>query len=170
MPSDRLEVPFDADVEADTVLTRAADPVLGDLLDRLLSEPVSVLLCNARGTVLRRHTGDRLLERHLDRICLAPGFSYAEEHVGTNGIGTALETQGPAQVFGHEHYVEHLEGLACAGIPVVSPVTGKVHGVLDLTCWRRDAGRMLSSAAASVARRITEVCWWSSRAAASSRS
>lgn len=156
VPSNRLEVPFDADLDADTVLTRAADSVLGDLLDQLLSEPVSVLLCNARGTVLRRHTGDRLLERHLDRICLAPGFSYAEEHVGTNGIGTALETQGPAQVFGHEHYVEHLEALACAGIPVVSPVTGKVHGVLDLTCWRRDAGRTLASAAASVARRITE--------------
>ena len=157
VPSDRLEVPFDTDLDPDTVLTRAADSVLGDLLDHLLSEPVSVLLCNARGTVLRRHTGDRLLEEHLDRICLAPGFSYAEEHVGTNGIGTALETQGPAQVFGHEHYAEHLEGLACAGIPIVSPVTGKLHGVLDLTCWRRDAGRTLSSAAASVSRRIAEV-------------
>lgn len=156
VPSDRLEVPFNADLDADTALTRAADAVLEDLLDHLLSEPVSLLLCNARGTVLRRHTGDRLLERHLDRICLAPGFSYAEEHVGTNGIGTALETQVPSQVFGHEHYVEHLEGLACAGVPVVSPVTGKLHGVLDITCWRRDAGRTLSSAAASVARRITE--------------
>jgi transcriptional regulator of acetoin/glycerol metabolism len=157
VPSNRLEVPFDADLDADTLLTRAADCVLDDLLDQLLSEPVSVLLCNARGTVLRRHTGDRALERHLDRICLAPGFSYAEEHVGTNGIGTALELQGPTQVFGHEHYVEHLEDLACAGIPVISPVTGKLHGVLDLTCWRRDAGRTLSSAAASVARRITDV-------------
>ena len=156
VPSDRLLVPFDADLDPDTLLTRAADLVLDDLLDHLLTEPVSVLLCNARGTVLRRHTGDRLLERHLDRICLAPGFSYAEEHVGTNGIGTALETQGPAQVLGHEHYVERLEGLACAGIPVVSPFTGKVQGVLDLTCWRRDAGRTLSSTAASVARRITE--------------
>lgn len=155
--SDRLEVPFDADLDPDTALTRAADSVLSGLLDHLVSEPVSVLLCNAHGTVLRRHTGDRLLEQHLDRICLAPGFSYAEEHVGTNGIGTALETQGPAQVLGHEHYAEHLEGLACAGIPVVSPVTGKLHGVLDLTCWRRDAGRTLPSTAASVARRITEV-------------
>ena len=157
VPSDRLEVPFDTDPDTDTALTRAADDVLAGLLDQLLSEPVSVLLCDARGTVLRRHTGDPLLKRHLDRICLAPGFSYAEEHVGTNGIGTALETQGPAQVFGHEHYVEHLEGLACAGVPVISPLTGKLHGVLDLTCWRRDAGRTLSSAAASVARRITEV-------------
>jgi sigma-54 dependent transcriptional regulator, acetoin dehydrogenase operon transcriptional activator AcoR len=157
VPHGRLEVPFDADVDADTALTRAADPVLGDVLDHLLSEPVSVLLCNARGTVLQRHTADRLLEKHLDRIYLAPGFSYAEEHVGTNGIGTALEAQAPAQVFGHEHYVEHLEGLACAGIPVVSPATGKLHGVLNLTCWRRDARHTLSSTAASVAGKITEV-------------
>ena len=73
---------------------------------------------------------------------LAPGFSYAEEHVGTNGIGTALEGGGPARVFGHEHYVEHLEEFACTGVPVRHPVTHKVLGVVDLTCWRRDAGTM----------------------------
>jgi transcriptional regulator of acetoin/glycerol metabolism len=157
VPLDRLEVPFAADLDADTALTRAADAVLDDLLDHFLNEPVSVLLCNARGTVLQRHTGDRLLEKHLDRIYLAPGFTYAEEHVGTNGIGTALETQAPAEVFGHEHYVEHLEDLACAGVPVISPVTGKLHGVLNLTCWRRDAGRTLASTAASVAREITDL-------------
>jgi transcriptional regulator of acetoin/glycerol metabolism len=34
---------------------------------------------------------DSDLDRHLDSVKLAPGFSYAEESVGTNGIGTALE-------------------------------------------------------------------------------
>jgi hypothetical protein len=145
VPSDRLEVPFDTDLDPDTVLTRAADLVLGDLLDHLLSEPVSVLLCNARGTVLRRHTGDRLLEEHLDRICLGSGLQLRRGARRDERHRHRLETQGPAQVFGHEHYAEHLEGLACAGIPIVSPVTGKLHGVLDLTCWRRDAGRTLSS-------------------------
>ena len=154
---DRLTVPYAAELDVETALMRAAGPVLHGLLDQLLSEPVSVLLCDERGTVLRRHTGDALLERHLDRISLAPGFSYAEEHVGTNGIGTALETHGPAQVFGHEHYVEHLEGLACAGTPIISPLTGRVHGVLDLTCRRRDAGRTLAETATSVAHRIAQV-------------
>jgi transcriptional regulator of acetoin/glycerol metabolism len=57
-------------------------------------------------------------------------------------------------VFGHEHYVEHLEDLACAGVPIRHPVTHKVLGVVDLTCWRRDAGAMMVAAAAALARRI----------------
>ena len=42
--------------------------------------------------VLTRLTADHDLERHLDGVKLAPGFSYAEDRVGTNGIGTALES------------------------------------------------------------------------------
>lgn len=151
--ADQLEVPFAAGLEIDTVLTRAADPVLRDVADQLAAEAVSVVLCDARGRVLRRYTGDRVLERHLDRVLLAPGFSYAEQDVGTNGIGTALECQGPARVFGHEHYAEHLEELACAGVPVRSPA-GKILGVVDLTCWRRDAGHTMVPAAVAMARRV----------------
>ena len=157
VPSQRLEVPFDADLDLDTVLTRAADLVLHDLADELAAEPVSAIVCDARGTVLRRQTGDAVLARHLDRVLLAPGFSYAERHVGTNGIGTALESAGPARVFGHEHYVERLEDLACAGVPVRNPVTGKIVGVVDLTCWRRDAGTMMVPAASTIANRIEEL-------------
>ncbi len=73
------------------------------------------------GRVLDRRTRDRRLERQLDRVSLAPGFSYAEQFAGTNGIGTALEGRGPAHVFGHDHYVEHLEELACAGAPSGTP-------------------------------------------------
>jgi transcriptional regulator of acetoin/glycerol metabolism len=104
--------------------------------------------------VLTRDTGDSRLESHLDAVWLAPGFSYAEQHVGTNGIGTALEGGGPARVFGHEHYVEHLEDFACTGVPVRHPVTHKVLGVVDLTCWRHDAGAMMAAAASALARRI----------------
>ena len=156
VPTDALEVPYAPDLDLDTAFARAAEPVLRGLLDSLSAEPVSLVLCDAQGTVLRRSTGDARLERHLDRVCLAPGFSYAEQHVGTNGIGTALETQGPAQVLGHEHYVEHLEELACAGVPVLHP-SGRLLGVVDLTCWRRDAGRTLASAAASIASRVEQL-------------
>src|SRR3712207_7475519 len=56
---------------------------------------------------------------------------------------TLFRSRGPAQVFGSEHYVERLEELACAGAPIRHPVTGKVLGVIDLTCWQRDAGPLL---------------------------
>jgi transcriptional regulator of acetoin/glycerol metabolism len=158
VPTERLEPPYDPDLETDTALTQAAEPVLTEVADQLADDPVSILLCDARGTVLRRLTGDARLAQHLDRVQLAPGFSYAEGHVGTNGIGTALEVQGPARVLGHEHYVEHLEDFACAGVPIRHPMTGRVVGVIDLTWWRRhDAGMMVGPAVVTMAARIEEL-------------
>ena len=154
VPVDHLDVPFEADLDGESALLRAARPVLAEAAEQFTSEPVSVILCDANGVVLTRDTGDERLEKSLDRVWLAPGFSYAEEHVGTNGIGTALEGGGPARVFGHEHYVEHLEEFACTGVPVRHPVTHKVLGVIDLTCWRRDAGSMMAAAASALGRRI----------------
>lgn len=154
VPVDHLDVPFEADLDGESALLRAARPVLTEAAEQFTSEPVSVILCDANGVVLTRDTGDERLEKSLDRVWLAPGFSYAEEHVGTNGIGTALEGGGPARVFGHEHYVEHLEEFACTGVPVRHPVTHKVLGVIDLTCWRRDAGSMMAAAASALGRRI----------------
>ncbi|WP_409330095.1 sigma-54-dependent Fis family transcriptional regulator [Trujillonella humicola] len=153
---DRLELPFELDLREQSLLTRAAGPVLADVADLFAAEPVSVILCDADGVVRSRLTGDSGLEQHLDRIWLAPGFSYAERFVGTNGIGTALEARGPAHVFGPEHYVERLAELACAGVPVRHPVSGKVLGVLDLTCWRSDAGPLLVATAATLGRRIEQ--------------
>ena len=138
--TDNVELSCEFDAEPDSPLTRAARPVLSDVSDEFAGEPVSVILTDADGVVLQRRTGDSALHQQLDKVWLAPGFSYAEKFIGTNGIGTALEGRGPAQVFGHEHYVEHLAELACAGAPIWHPVSGKLLGVIDLTCWRPDAG------------------------------
>ncbi len=154
VPTDDVEVPFLAEQDADLPLLRAARPVLAEAADQFATEPVSVVVCDADGVVLTRETGDTSLTRHLDRVQLAPGFSYAERHVGTNGIGTALEGGGPARVFGHEHYVEHLEELACAAVPIRHTPTGRVLGVMNLTCWRRDAGATMLAATAALSRRI----------------
>ncbi|RZT83783.1 transcriptional regulator of acetoin/glycerol metabolism [Pseudonocardia sediminis] len=153
---DHLELPHEHDAEPDTPLLRAARPIVSELADQFTTEPVSVILCDADGVVLERRTGDSALHQHLNRVWLAPGFSYAERYVGTNGIGTALEGRRATEVFGHEHYVEHLEDLACAGAPIRHPVTGKVLGVIDLTCWRREANAMMVATASTMARRIEE--------------
>lgn len=144
------------DRDTDSPLARAAGPIVTELSEQFTTEPVSLILCDQDGVVLDRRTGDTALAQHLDRVWLAPGYSYAERHVGTNGIGTALEGRRPTEVFGHEHFVEHLEDLACAGAPIRHPVTGKVLGVVDLTCWRREANALMVATAAATARRIEE--------------
>ena len=154
--ADRLEMSFEPDVQLDTRLTRSALPVLRALGEQLEGQSVSVILTDPTGLVLSRITGDRALESHLDRVLLAPGFSYAEKFVGTNGIGTALEMGGPTHVFGHEHYAEHLEDLACAGVPIHHPITGRLVGAVDFTCWRRDAGALLLTLAKTTAEQIRQ--------------
>jgi len=153
---DHLDLNYLRPPDLESSLARAAEPVLRHLHTQLDGQPISIVLTDAAGLVLLRFTGDRDLERHLDSIMLAPGFSYAEEIVGTNGIGTALESGGPAHVFGHEHYAERLEGMACAGMPIKDPVSGKTVGVIDLTCWRPDADPLMVSLVQSTADQINQ--------------
>lgn len=157
VPIDHLDLPYESDGEPDTPLLRAAKPVVDHIADQFATEPMSVILCDDTGVVLDRRTADSELRAHLDSIWLAPGFSYAEQYVGTNGIGTALEGRCTAQVFGHEHYVEHLEDMACSGAPIHHPVSGKLLGVVDLTGWREHANTLMTATAATLARRIEEI-------------
>ena len=154
--ADRTDLSYVRDPDRDTPLARSALPVLQNLRENLAGEPVSVVLADRAGVVLSRLTSDHHLERHLDGVQLAPGFSYAEEFVGTNGIGMALESGQAAHVFGHEHYAEQLGDLADAGVPIRHPISGQVIGAVDLTCWRRDAGRLLIALAQSTAGQVTQ--------------
>ena len=154
--ADRVDLDYQHEPDLETRLVRGAEPVLRKLHEELSGQPISIVLTDADGLVLARLTGDHDLERALDSIKLAPGFSYAEERVGTNGIGTALEAGGPAHVFGHEHYAEDLDRFGCAGVPIHDPVSGKTVGVIDLTCWRKDADPLMISLVKATADQITQ--------------
>src|SRR5579864_1345737 len=154
--ADHIDLTYLHEPDLETRLARSADPVLRHLYEQLDGQPISIILTDANGVVLARLTADHDLERALDSVMLAPGFSYAEERVGTNGIGTALEAGGPAHVFGHEHYAEHLEQFGCAGVPIHDPVSGKTVGVIDLTCWRKDADPLMISLVKATADQITQ--------------
>ena len=145
-----------AAVDYDTTLARAARPVVDALSSELHDEPVCIILTDAKGIVLDRRGGDRSLVRRLDTVNLAPGFTYAESEVGTNGIGTALEVAGPILVRGAEHFTGGLRGFACAGAPITHPVTGCLLGVLDITTQARNSNAVLLSFAKLAAKRIQE--------------
>lgn len=154
--ADKLQSQDRHDTDLDGPLTRSALPVLRTLVGHLEGQPISVILTDAQGTVLTRLSADSQLDRHLDSVMLAPGYSYAEKYVGTNGIGTALEGGRPMHVFGHEHYAENLEDLACAAVPIQHPISGKTVGAVDLTCWRKDAGQLLIALAKTTSDQIRQ--------------
>jgi len=154
--ADHIDLAYIRDPDLDSPLTRCALPVLRHLREHLDGQPISVILTDPAGVVLTRLVADHDLDRHLESVNLAPGFSYAEASVGTNGIGTALESGRPTHVFGHEHYAENLEDLACAGVPIHHPISGKTVGAVDLTCWRKDAGQLLITLAKITADQIRQ--------------
>ncbi|HET6503356.1 MAG TPA: helix-turn-helix domain-containing protein [Amycolatopsis sp.] len=156
VPADRIELPYFGEQNLDTPLIRGARPILDRLGDQLDGQPISLILTDPTGVVLTQRTGDADLHRHLEHVELVPGYSYGERFVGTNGIGTALEDGRPTSVFGHEHYAEHLENLACAGVPIRHPISGKTLGAVDLTCWRQDASGLLVALARITADQIQQ--------------
>src|SRR4051794_34640366 len=111
---DRVELTFVREPDTDTPLTHAAAPVLRRIAEDLSAQAVSVVLTSADGLILDRIAADAKIERMLDDVRLARGYSYAEQFAGTNGIGTTLETGKPAFIQGSEHYVGTLGRLACA--------------------------------------------------------
>ncbi|NBH09004.1 helix-turn-helix domain-containing protein [Amycolatopsis sp. SID8362] len=154
--ADRIDPLYLGDQNLDIPLMRGAEPVLHKLGEQFEGQPISLILTDPAGVVLTQRTGDADLRRHLERVELVPGFSYGEQSVGTNGIGTALEDGRATTVFGHEHYAEHLENLACAGVPIHHPISGKKVGAVDLTCWHKDAGGLLIALARSTAEQIRQ--------------
>lgn len=153
---DRVELPYLRDPDTDTPLMHAAAPVLRRIADDLSSQAVSVVLTSADGLVLDRIAADSKIERVLDDVRLARGYSYAEEFAGTNGIGTTLETGRPSFIQGSEHYVGTLGRLACAGSPIREPVTRRILGVIDLTCWAEQADPLLFVLAKSAGSQIED--------------
>ncbi|MFF4625448.1 sigma-54-dependent Fis family transcriptional regulator [Nonomuraea jabiensis] len=140
---------------------RAAGPVL-DRLERTLADAgASVILADAQGRLLDRRVGEPSLRRHLDRIQLVPGFSYAEEHVGTNAIGMARETRQVALVAGSEHFTTPLHAVACACAPVIDRLTGRLAGLVDITSRYQEASALMSAlvwnAAEDIERRLLEL-------------
>jgi hypothetical protein len=106
-------------------LTRGLDAVIADG-DNIL------VVADAHGHVLWRSGANRVLHR-ADRLGFVEGACWAEDAVGTNAIGTALQSGRAVQVFSAEHFVRTHHTWTCAGAPIRNPRTGSVLGVVDVS-------------------------------------
>jgi transcriptional regulator of acetoin/glycerol metabolism len=134
----KVDVPYSQDFDPDCRLIRAATAVLERLALAAADTRTSIFLADNQVRIVDRRAGEPSLNAHLDRLCLAPGFVYAEDLVGTNGLGTAVVERKPVQVVGSEHFVRPLHALSCFGAPIIHPISGRMEGVLDVTCRWED--------------------------------
>ena len=154
--ADGGEVPFIGDIDISSRLVRCSQPIIDRLIDATEDIPLSVALSDNKARVLTRVDTTRTIGLLLDGISLAPGFDYAEGHIGTNGVGTVLEAGRSAQIVGPEHFHERFQPYSCSGAPIRDPMTGRIEGVLDLTCLIEHSTPMLHSIVRSAATDIEQ--------------
>ncbi|MFI1369463.1 SpoIIE family protein phosphatase [Streptomyces griseochromogenes] len=127
---DQSDLPFREDIDPDSRIIRAAVPVLDRLQARFAGSAMNICVADASGTVLLRRFGEPSLARSLPAIQSVPGFVFAEQVAGTNGIGLALAERQLIRVYGAEHFAERSQGSACRALPVRDPLSGRIEGVL----------------------------------------
>lgn len=94
-----------------------------------------VTVADADGRILASWGSRRV--RHLAADSnLAPWYAWSEWASGTNGMGTALESQGPVMVRGPEHWCQGFQTWTCAGVAVRDVVTHDPLAALNISCWK----------------------------------
>jgi sigma-54 dependent transcriptional regulator, acetoin dehydrogenase operon transcriptional activator AcoR len=149
-----LQIPYIGAIDPEALLLRASRPVVDQLLHDLGTVSMCVMTSDNRGQVLDRRETNRTLAAHLESIDLLAGSDISEQSAGANGIGSALAEGKSILVEGSEHFRDAFMGTACAGAPILEPKSGRILGVIDLTCAVPDAHPLMLPMASQAAREI----------------
>jgi DNA-binding CsgD family transcriptional regulator len=152
---DRLDVTCDRETETGEV-GRAGGSVLDRLADDFDGIAMSVILADDQARVIDWRVGTAGLAAVLDGLGLAIGWSWGEDRVGTNAIGTAIVVERPMCVGGREHYADPLTVLACAAAPIEYPRAGRLVGVVGIVCAAEQSDALMSPLARHAARDVEE--------------
>ncbi len=87
-----------------------------------------LVLADAEGYILAA-IGDDGIRTLAVQNGVVNGSNSAERCIGTNAIGTVLETREPVQVSGQEHFISPESNLVCSGAPVFA-ADGDLVGVI----------------------------------------
>lgn len=146
------------EVDRGSLLVRCATPVLRRIESDAVDVPLVIALTDQRARIVQRIDSSAAVGRLLDRVDFAPGYNYAESQMGTNGVGTVIEAGRAVSIVGPEHFTDTLQQFACTGAPVIDPITGRVEGILDISClaqtWTPIMHSLVKSAAMDIGRNL----------------
>ncbi|MBW0114427.1 sigma-54-dependent Fis family transcriptional regulator [Pseudonocardia abyssalis] len=144
------------DAPLDSKIARVAVPVLSSMAEVLIGANTSLLLSAPDGTMLWRWDEDSRLSALLDRNSAVVGTRWSEDVVGTNGLGTSLETAQAITIHGSEHFAEALHPFTCAGAAIRHPITRRVAGTLSVTSLNQDASPLMAATLLKLVREVEE--------------
>jgi Transcriptional activator of acetoin/glycerol metabolism len=96
-----------------------------------------LVIADAAGRVLSEW-GDKATRSAAHGASLAPWFCWSESAVGTNGMGTALDTYNPVMIRREEHWCQAFHEWNCAAVAVRDVVTKDPIAVLNISCLRSE--------------------------------
>jgi transcriptional regulator of acetoin/glycerol metabolism len=128
------DLPRVEDAPAPERLVRAARPVADRLVDELAGMRVWAFLADRECRLIWHVVGTPDLTPLLEARGAFPGAWFAEDVVGTNGLGTAVEERRPFMVSGSEHFRAYESQATTVGAPVRDPMTGRLVGLLNVNC------------------------------------
>lgn len=103
--------------QKNALLLAHAEPEMVTLGEQIAHTRSMVILTDSDGVILHS-LGDQTFLTEAQRVSLAPGASWAEDHRGTNAIGTALVEKSAISVQGAEHFMAHHHSLSCSAVPI----------------------------------------------------
>jgi transcriptional regulator of acetoin/glycerol metabolism len=148
------EASFHSDLDVTSRLVRCSLPIIARLSEETANIPLSIAMTDSKARLLTRVDNSLTIGRLLDNVSFAPGFDYAEGGMGTNGVGTVFESGQPIQIVGPEHFHERLQPFACSGTPIRDPLSGRIEGVLDISCLVEHSSPLMHSLVRSAAHEI----------------
>jgi transcriptional regulator of acetoin/glycerol metabolism len=156
VPVSEAEPHYLPGINSENRLLRAARPVLDRMSERLGDLTCVFILVDPQARVLDRLVCQSALTKSLDSMSVAEGFVFAEDMVGTNGMGTAVELRRLTRVDGAEHYAETYRNFTCVGVPIVDRVGHEMVGVLDVACPTDPDNEFIELLAEQTARSIED--------------
>ena len=145
---------YHRDLDMSSRLVRCAQPIITRLREETADLPLSVALTDNKARVLSRSDNASTIGMLLENVAFSPGFDYTEGGIGTNGVGTVFESGQPVHVIGPEHFSENLQPFACAGAPIKDPLSGRIEGILDISCLTEHSSPLMHSLVRSAAHDI----------------
>lgn len=109
-------------------LSRQLDETLRPALE---TNGMMICVTDAEGRLVRTF-GNAATLRQAGRLHFGPGADWTERSVGTNAIGTALETGQFVQIFGQEHFCLEHHIWRCTAAPFFDPA-GRLMGCIDIS-------------------------------------
>ncbi len=126
--------PIDGD-GVDERLIRVASGVLQSVASSLQLTRHLIAIFDAQGRILEVDGDPQVVARAMD-VNIVKGGVWAEDRVGTNGIGTSLTEGRPVQVFATEHFCAGWQDWTCSAAPIRDPVSGATVGGVNISSYR----------------------------------